>query len=104
MTCFFLCTRLCATHFLLLLFALQNASSFLFFTPILLLCYFPVATGTDVGWFYLFPFFLCHLGGVQLFSIILFHLFSTHLAPKLRMIKALVVQSPFGQIVLEVSL
>lgn len=55
-----------------------------FFTPLLLLCHFPVATVTDAGWFYLFSRFLCHLRGVWLFSIILFQLFSTSLAPKLR--------------------
>lgn len=60
-----------------------------FFTLPFLLCHFPVATTTDVGWFYLFPPFLCHLGGVQLISIFLFHLFSTGLGSKLRMRKAL---------------
>lgn len=61
-----------------------------FFTPLLfLLCHFPVATVTDVGWFYLFLPFLCYLGGVQLYPIILFHLFSTGLALNLGMIKAL---------------
>lgn len=65
-------------------------------TPLLLYCL-PVATGTDIGWLYLF------LRDVQPFSVVLFHLSSTSQALKRGMIKALSHLVSFAQIVLEAS-